>query len=92
MSLFDSVFGAGASQNIFGGHAIQPDYSMNAQRDTQLQAQYSSAQQRRFVSHNWVFDGKPCSLHEFADSIWGEEDHPDKMIFILTHSGPKSLG
>ena len=36
----------------------------------------------------WVFNNKPCSLQEFADKIWGEDEHPDKMLFILTHSGP----
>jgi len=38
--------------------------------------------------HKWVFDNKPCSLQEFADHIWGEAEHEDKMLFILTHSGP----
>jgi len=38
--------------------------------------------------HQWVFNSKPCSLQEFANKIWGEEDHEDKMLFILTHSGP----
>lgn len=37
---------------------------------------------------NWVFAGKPCTLEEFADAIWGSEPHEDKMLFLLTHSGP----
>jgi hypothetical protein len=85
MSLFDGLFGGGAANAVFG---IQPDHSMNAERDRQMQAAYSTAQQRRFVSHNWVFDGRPCTLQEFADAIWPGE-HEDKMLFILTHSGPK---
>lgn len=101
MSFFDNIFGAGASQNLFGGMSDAVDahsYSQAAMNTGQLgnpqaaMAAYSQAQQRRFVSHNWVFNGKPCSLHEFADAVWGEEEHPDKMLFILTHAGPKSVG
>lgn len=40
--------------------------------------------------HQWVFNNKPCTLHEFADAIWGKEEHPDKMLFILANSGPKA--
>lgn len=36
----------------------------------------------------WVFNGKPCTLQEFADAIWGTEEHEDKMLFLLTHAGP----
>jgi len=43
---------------------------------------------RNWVSHQWVFNNKPCTLQEFADAVWGEEEHEDKMLFILTHSGP----
>lgn len=39
--------------------------------------------------HKWVFNNRPCTLQEFADAIWGQEEHEDKMLFILTHSGPK---
>jgi len=85
MSMFDSMFGAGASNAVFG---IQPDHSMNAERDRQMQAAYTKAQQQRWVSHTWVFNGKPCTLQEFADAVWPGE-HEDKMLFLLTHSGPE---
>jgi hypothetical protein len=39
-------------------------------------------------SHQWVFNNKPCTLQEFADNIWGADEHPDKMLFILAHAGP----
>lgn len=39
--------------------------------------------------HQWVFNSKPCTIHEFADAIWGQEDHEDKMLFLLAHSGPE---
>ena len=88
MSLFDSVFGAGAQQAVFGSVNSQYDDALDASRSAQLQAQYSRAQQARFNTHKWVYNGRPCSLHEFADSVWGKEEHEDKMLFLLTHSGP----
>ena len=91
MSFLDNLFGAGANSAIMGIGNNSDDFQ-DASRYAQQAAQYSSAQQNRFVSHNWVFNGQPCSLKEFANEIWGTEDHPDKMIFILTHSGPKSRG
>lgn len=41
-------------------------------------------------AHQWVFNNKPCTLNEFADAIWGKEEHPDKMLFILANSGPQT--
>jgi hypothetical protein len=93
--MLDAILGAGASQAILGigaqqanqGQYGQSMYS-NQQAISQMQRQYSQAQQARFTPHEWVFNGKACTLHEFADKIWPGE-HEDKMLFILTHSGPK---
>lgn len=85
MSLFDELFGPAASAIVLGTANSQAQ--QNQASWAQLGAQYTQAQQRRFVSHTWVFNGKPCTLHEFANAIW-PEDHEDKMLFILTHSGP----
>jgi len=86
MSLLDGLFGAGAQQAILGQYQIDP---AEAARQRALQAQYSSYQQARFnQTSQWVFNGKPCTLQEFADAIWPGE-HEDKMLFILTHAGPK---
>ena len=109
MSLFDSVFGSGAQQSMFGNttqqqanQAFNQAYN-NYQRQAQLGSQQSLSNQfnhalgnmnqnpyanRNWVSHQWVFNNKPCTLHEFADAIWGKEEHEDKMLFILSHSGP----
>jgi len=99
MSFFDGIFGTEAQASILGSsdqinNAFDQAYQnyqgqANIANQSQIQAQYSRAQQSRWVSHNWVFNGRPCTLHEFADAIWGKEDHEDKMLFILTHSGPK---
>jgi hypothetical protein len=66
----------------------QSDDPTDAIRYAQAAFQYNAALQRPFVPYTWVFNGKPCSLQEFADAIWPGE-HEDKMLFILTHSGPK---
>ena len=39
--------------------------------------------------HQWMFNGKPCTLKEFADAIWPGE-HEDKLVFLLTYSGPET--
>ena len=90
MGFLDGIFGAGASQSILGSNpAQQSSYSdaLDSQRYAQMQSQYTQAQMNRYVSHKWVFNGKPCTLHEFADAVWPGE-HEDKMLFLLTHSGP----
>jgi hypothetical protein len=89
MSFLDGLLGAGASASILGSINTQHDDAMDASRSAQLQAQYSKAQQARFTSHQWVFNSRPCTLNEFADAIWGKAEHPDKMLFLLTHSGPR---
>jgi len=90
MSFLDGLLGAGASAAILGGYSIQPDHSMNAERDRQVQA-YNAAISKSSMTKlsPWVFNSKPCSLQEFADCVWGTEEHPDKMLFLLTHSGPE---
>jgi len=90
MSLFDAMLGAGASQSILGiSLAQQQAYGIanSSAQQAQAQAQYTQAQMNRFNTHKWVFNGKACTLQEFADCIW-PEDHEDKMLFLLTHSGP----
>jgi len=91
MSFLDGLLGAGASHAILGSNpAQQSSYNdaLDASRSAQMAAQYTQAQMNRFNTHKWVFNGKPCTLQQFADAIW-PEDHEDKMLFLLTHSGPK---
>ncbi len=90
MGLFDAMLGAGASHAILGiSNAQQRSYddALDASRSAQMQAQYTQAQMNRFNTHKWVFNGKACTLQEFADCIWPDQ-HEDKMLFLLTHSGP----
>lgn len=98
MSIVDMLFGAGAQQALTGiSNQSNSQMSNNA-----LANQYNHAQSQAFQqsmnnwntnpfakTSQWVFAGNPCTIQEFADCIWGAEEHPDKMLFLLTHSGPE---
>ena len=89
------------NQNAAAAQLGQTEYSMNAQRDKKYVQQafnqaLSNMNQNPYATqnwsnHSWVFNNQPCTLQEFADCIWPGESE-DKMLFILTHSGPKSTG
>lgn len=105
MNIFDSIFGSARNLTSQDHAADAAQYSYQAQAQQQAarsQAQQQAFQnkmnswntnpyaQRNWVSHRWVFAGQPCSLQEFADHIWGPGEHEDKMLFLLTHSGPQN--
>ena len=98
--MLDHLFGLG--QNTLLGSNNQSQVASNqmanqmnpavAQAIAQQQAfqqQMNAYNQNPFArTSQWVFAGTPCTIQEFADLIWPDE-HEDKMLFILTHSGPK---
>lgn len=101
MSLLDGIFGAGAHSGLLGSQQQAQQAYNNYQGQAGLANQQSLSNQfnqtmmnwnqNPFANrspHQWVFNNKPCTLHEFADAIWGKEEHPDKMLFILANSGP----
>ena len=99
MSLLDSVFGAGAQQAMLGNTTQQQANQAFNQAYNNYQGQASLSQAFNQTMNNWnqnpfartsqwVFAGTPCTLQEFADSIW-PGPHEDKMLFLLTHSGPE---
>ena len=104
-SVFGPGLNAAAAQSQCNQNAAaqlgQAEYSMNAQRDKKYVQQafnqaLSNMNQNPYATqnwsnHSWVFNNQPCTLQEFADCIWPGESE-DKMLFILTHSGPKSTG
>lgn len=81
MSLLDSLLGQGTAQNLLGTpYASQTVSQYNS-------AIYNSAMQSRYYPQTqglWVFNGKTCSLVEFADLVFG--DTPQKTVFILKYS------
>lgn len=99
MSLLDGLFGAGAQQAMLGGTTQQSNQAYNNyQSQASNQQSLSQAFNQTMMNWNqnpfartsqWVFAGTPCTLEEFADRIWGAEPHEDKMLFLLTHSGPE---
>jgi|Laugrespbdmm15dd_1035085.scaffolds.fasta_scaffold96953_1 hypothetical protein len=101
--MLDHLFGLG--QNTLLGSNCQSQVASNqmgnlanqmnpavAQAIAQQQAfqqQMNAYNQNPFArTSQWVFAGTPCTIQEFADKIWPGE-HEDKMLFILSHSGPK---
>ena len=97
------IFGAGAQQAMLGSttqqqanqafNAAYNQYQNQQSLSNQFNQRMSNWNQNPYANtspHQWVFNNKPCTLHEFADAIWGKEDHEDKMLFILANSGPKA--
>ena len=66
----------------------EENVEINTVRNLAVRVTKDAARQIR-GGHPWVFNNQPCTLQEFADHIWPNE-HEDKMLFILTHSGPKT--
>jgi len=82
---FNQAYNQYQAQQSLSNQFNQVLSNMNQNPYAQHQAQYAGGRYQA----QWVFAGKPCTLQEFADAIWGTEDHEDKMLFLLTHSGPK---
>ena len=102
MSMYDRLFGSGAANMLSRTDQDQQDQLNNAYGNFAATAgQVQAAQQASAFNHTlnnwnrnpfaqanqWMFNGKPCTLNEFADAIWPGE-HEDKLVFLLTYSGP----
>jgi len=96
MSLLNNIFGSGAQstllgsncQSQIGNNAMANQYSSAQAQGIAFQQSLNAFNQNPFArTSQWVFAGAPCTIQEFADKIWPGE-HEDKMLFILTHSGP----
>lgn len=82
-----------AFNQAYNNYQAQAQLGQQQSLSNAFQQRLSAMNQNPYATtsaHQWVFNNKPCSLHEFADNIWGKEEHPDKMLFLLTHSGPKT--
>ncbi|CAB5207148.1 hypothetical protein UFOVP180_34 [uncultured Caudovirales phage] len=79
-----------AAQNYYNTLAAQ-NYAQamnNAQQAQQIsqQAQYAQYNANR-QTYNWVWNGKPVGITEFAELAYG--DTPQKTMFLLKHSEDK---
>jgi hypothetical protein len=74
--------------SAYGNYAAQSGSVQAAQQASAFNQKLNNWNKNPFAqTSQWVFAGKQCTLQEFADQIW-PNDHEDKMLFILTHSGP----
>jgi len=82
-----------AFNQAYNNYQAQAQLGQQASLSQAFQQRLGAMNQNPYANrspHQWVFDNKPCTLNEFADAIWGAEEHPDKMLFILAHAGPKT--
>lgn len=94
-SLYEAIFGTTAQVDIFdsqsqdiANQAFNSAYSQHQQNqlanayNQQLLGQYSMMRQQP----RWVYNGVECSLQEFADLMF-RDDEEGKLMFILKHGG-----
>jgi len=92
MSFFDSIFGTSAqnaAMNSYAGNQgianANTQYAQNQLANAynqQMMAQYQIVRQRP----QWVYAGIECTLKEFADLMYND-DEEGKLMFILKHGG-----
>jgi hypothetical protein len=93
MSLFDSIFGASgqtqAMNSYLGNQAmannIQSQYTQNQLANAYTQQMINQYQMYR-NKPKWVYNGIECTLKEFADLMYND-DEQGKLMFILKHGG-----
>lgn len=92
MGLFDMIFGTStrddAIDSYVSSQSIANSQSQYAQNqlangyNQALMAQYQMMRQKP----RWVYNGIECSLKEFADLMYND-DEQGKLMFILKHGG-----
>lgn len=100
MSLFDSIFGP-TSQNVSansfignsGQHAANQmanmgynQYAQNQQLGQAYNQQLMNQYQMMRNKPQWVYNGIDCTLKEFTELMW-PDDEPARLMFILKHGG-----
>lgn len=92
MTFFDSIFGTSAqnaSMNSFASNqGIANSNSQYAQN--QLANAYNQQLMNQYQMYRnkpkWVYNGIECTLKEFADLMYND-DEQGKLMFILKHGG-----
>lgn len=92
MSFFDSIFGTSAQNAAMNSFASNQgiansnsQYAQNQLANGYNQALMSQYQMMR-NKPKWVYNGVECSLKEFADLMYND-DEEGKLMFILKHGG-----
>lgn len=78
-----SLSNAGQLANQSSPYAQQQMMTANAYNNLLAQQQYNANRQ----TYEWVWNGKPCSITEFAELAYG--DTAQKTMFLLKHSDKK---
>jgi len=81
------IFGSNGQSNLLGslgalGSAPTSNSYQQMSNQAIAQIQAMTQQWNQLQRPNWVFNGKPMSIGEFAAAIW-PEDCADKSFFLL---------
>jgi len=92
MSFFDNIFGSSSANQALNSYAgnqgMANSNAWNSQNqlanayNQQLLGQYQMMRNKP----KWVYNGIECSLKEFADLMYND-DEQGKLMFILKHGG-----
>lgn len=86
MTLYSALFGTAQPLQSYQRQDLQQYNQLQAIQNAMItgQGMYNMAQQ--IIPPQWVFNGKACSLQEFAEQIW-PDDEAARLMFILKHGG-----
>ena len=87
--MFNSIFGA-LGQSALTGQGIYQTNPQALQNAPQWLHQASLAQsmnaQNQYQPPKWVYNGRPCTLKEFTELMW-PDDEQARLMFVLKHGG-----
>ena len=87
--MMNSIFGA-MGQAALTGQGIYQTNPQALQNAPQWMHQASLAQalgaQNQYKPPQWVYNGKACTLKEFTELMW-PDDEQARLLFILKHGG-----
>jgi len=92
MSFFDSIFGS--SSQAVNSYLGNPQSGIANSNTQYAQNQLANAYNQQMMSQyqmmrnkpQWVYAGIECTLKEFADLMYND-DEEGKLMFILKHGG-----
>jgi hypothetical protein len=72
-------------------HGLLNNPAMTQQQQGQMAAQYNQQlwQRSNLIRSDWVYNGEPMSIAEFAEAVYG--DTPARTAFLLRYAGGKNV-
>ena len=80
-----SQIGLGVLANTAHNQYYAQQQAYNPQQQYAAQQAFNMYAQQQVERREWMINGKPMTMKEFADTLW-PEDHPDKTLFYLKYS------